>query len=231
MGDDPHGTAGDTWAKGLTGLSAGQLAHGLEACITRNDVWPPTLPEFRALCMDVPTLAQVKADLLGKAAERAPFTLLVWRYIDGHAFRRADQRTADRMLSDAYEVAREQAMRGVPLPQQPAALVEQEQPELIPATPETAQAHFDEIRELLGAKTEPEPTVPREPIAKLEEQLHREREELSAEEVERRRVALTARTNEQLAYALDGHPARTIDPTRACAFGDDVPVESLGRES
>jgi hypothetical protein len=196
MGDDPNSTAGDTWAKGLTGLSAGQLANGLEACLTRNDAWPPTLPEFRALCLDVPTLAEVKADLLGKSADRSPFTLAVWRYIDAHAFRRADQYAANRMLAEAYEIVREQVMRGVPLPTKPVAIVTHEQPPLIPADPERVQERLDEIRELLHApEVAPPAEVPREPIAKLEEQLHREREELSPEEVERRRAALLTRAH------------------------------------
>ncbi len=39
-----------TWAAGLAGITGEQLAVGLRACIKREDTWPPTLPEFRALC-------------------------------------------------------------------------------------------------------------------------------------------------------------------------------------
>lgn len=39
-----------TWATGLNGVTGEQLAAGLHACINRNEPWPPTLPEFRALC-------------------------------------------------------------------------------------------------------------------------------------------------------------------------------------
>ena len=40
-----------TWLRGLHGLTSAQVGHGLSRCAThRADGWPPTLPEFRALC-------------------------------------------------------------------------------------------------------------------------------------------------------------------------------------
>ena len=40
-----------TWQRGLAGLTAEQMAIGMARCATqRKDQWPPTLPEFRALC-------------------------------------------------------------------------------------------------------------------------------------------------------------------------------------
>ena len=39
-----------TWAKGLRGLSGEQIALGLSRCVVSGEAWPPTLPEFRALC-------------------------------------------------------------------------------------------------------------------------------------------------------------------------------------
>ena len=39
-----------TWAKALAACSPEDLARGLHACLDRPDGWPPTLPEFRALC-------------------------------------------------------------------------------------------------------------------------------------------------------------------------------------
>jgi len=46
----------DTWAKGLAGLSIEQIKRGVDACIAGALAWPPTLPEFRALCSTVPGL-------------------------------------------------------------------------------------------------------------------------------------------------------------------------------
>lgn len=42
-----------TWQKGLADRTPGQIAEGLRACLDRPDSWPPTLPEFRALCLPV----------------------------------------------------------------------------------------------------------------------------------------------------------------------------------
>jgi hypothetical protein len=38
------------WGKALSGLSPKQLGAGLEACRLRDDPWPPSAPEFRAMC-------------------------------------------------------------------------------------------------------------------------------------------------------------------------------------
>lgn len=39
-----------TWAKALAELRLDDLSRGLHACLNRADGWPPTLPEFKALC-------------------------------------------------------------------------------------------------------------------------------------------------------------------------------------
>lgn len=41
-----------TWAKALAGFGPEDLARGLHGCLDREDGWPPTLPEFRALCRE-----------------------------------------------------------------------------------------------------------------------------------------------------------------------------------
>lgn len=50
---------GDVWLKGLQGVSGEQLAAGLRECVARgrdrvktgDEDWPPTLGEFRAMCL------------------------------------------------------------------------------------------------------------------------------------------------------------------------------------
>ena len=44
----------ETWALGLSGLGPQDISRGLMACLDRTDPWPPTLPEFRALCKPEP---------------------------------------------------------------------------------------------------------------------------------------------------------------------------------
>ena len=44
-----------TWFIGLQDLEPRLLAVGLETCIkNRQDAWPPSLPEFRRLCLGLP---------------------------------------------------------------------------------------------------------------------------------------------------------------------------------
>lgn len=40
----------DTWGKVLFGLGREQLAAGMQACAKSDDPWPPSAPEFRAMC-------------------------------------------------------------------------------------------------------------------------------------------------------------------------------------
>ncbi len=45
------GAADDgTWLSGLRDVTPEQIGIGLERCRIRSEPWPPTLPEFRALC-------------------------------------------------------------------------------------------------------------------------------------------------------------------------------------
>lgn len=44
----------ETWAVGLEDLSDGELRAGLAACLSWTEDWPPTLPQFRALCRPPP---------------------------------------------------------------------------------------------------------------------------------------------------------------------------------
>lgn len=109
---DVEGAAG-TWAKGLSGVSPQQVADGLRACVASSDPWPPTLPEFRAMCLGVPSFPAVRMD----TAKVQPFTRLVWQNLDGYLYRQSSSDRADRMLRDAYELAREHVMRGGELPE------------------------------------------------------------------------------------------------------------------
>ncbi len=39
-----------TWLEGLRGYTQEEVAYGLSGCLTRDNDWPPDLPEFRKLC-------------------------------------------------------------------------------------------------------------------------------------------------------------------------------------
>lgn len=40
-----------TWLKGLSDVSVEQIKHGLEKIRVSDEGWPPSLPEFRTLCL------------------------------------------------------------------------------------------------------------------------------------------------------------------------------------
>lgn len=179
FGADPSTGAGSTWSIGLAGLTAQQVGQGVQACIASSEPWPPTLPEFRAMCLGIPSFAAVR---LENGDTRSPFTVLVWQHLDGYAYRQASLERADRMLREAYELAREHVMRGGALPEPPAALVTQEKREVKPASPEVAQAAIAKARELLGAEANPtpedlqcalRPTVERDVLNSAERELAR----------------------------------------------------------
>lgn len=140
----PDGAAG-TWAKGLAGVTPAQLAIGLSACIASSDPWPPTLPDFRAKCLGIPAFAAVRLD-----ADRAtPFTRLVWQFLDGHRYRTSPADKADRLLHEAYELAREHVMRGGELPEDAAGEIGHEKPKVNVASPESVAEHLERIRQEL----------------------------------------------------------------------------------
>jgi hypothetical protein len=40
----------ELWTAALMTLGSEQIRRGLEACVTSGDPWPPSLPEFLAMC-------------------------------------------------------------------------------------------------------------------------------------------------------------------------------------
>lgn len=145
-GADPRSGSGDTWRRGLGGLTPQQLGHGVERCVAGVYAWPPTLGEFRALCLGVPTFAAVRLD----TEKRDAFTVLVWKHLDGYRYRQASADHADRMLREAYDLAREHVMRGGELPELPEALIEHEKPKFVEPTPDEKVATLQRVRDELN---------------------------------------------------------------------------------
>lgn len=146
-GTAPAGTTAETWASCLAGVTNVQIADGLRACLAEGAEFPPSAPRFRAMCLGIPALAQVKAELRGGSHGR--FTRAVWGNLDGYRLGLASADAADRMVRDAYDLTREQVMRGQPLPE-PSEQIEREKPEFKPASPEVAAAAQAEIAAALG---------------------------------------------------------------------------------
>lgn len=107
-----------TWQAGLCGVSPDNLRTAFDALVLKHHDWPPSLPEFRALCLSkaaegVPSLDEVVARLVmvsnrrGSLAARYghPLVLAIARQdsVDMFAIRTAKTGEARRMVKDAYE--------------------------------------------------------------------------------------------------------------------------------
>lgn len=53
-----------TWAAGLRGITAQHLAAGFRATVDSGEYWPPSLPQFRALCLGLPNQSAAVAAAL-----------------------------------------------------------------------------------------------------------------------------------------------------------------------
>jgi len=118
----------------------------LAACIASAEPWPPTLPQFRMMCLGIPPFDAVRAD----TTMQDGFTRLVWQYLDGHRYRLASADKADKLLQAAYNRAKEAVMRGAELPAAPVAEITHEVRQSVPATRDQVAAHMDDIARELG---------------------------------------------------------------------------------
>lgn len=149
--DDGEGltVAGQKWAAGLAGFTTAQVKAGAQRALMGPERWPPSLPEFRGLCLGVPSLARVKADL--RAGLDSPWTRGSRQYVDSYRLRNASVDTSDRLLNEAYALMVEDVFDGKPLPPPlPAGIPENPRREYHPAPPDLAEAHMREIMETLG---------------------------------------------------------------------------------
>ncbi|WP_396615524.1 hypothetical protein ACHZ97_14725 [Lysobacter soli] len=149
-GDNPSGLAADTWATALSGLTAEQLAAGLRSCVAEGGEFPPSAPRFRAMCFGIPSFEAVNHELLTTdSANRTAFARLVWSHIDGYAHRHARADDAKRMRQNAYDLAREQVMRGEPLPEPAAGEIEHQAPLMPQGIPTTREGRIANLARLL----------------------------------------------------------------------------------
>lgn len=149
-GDNPSGIGADTWSAALADVSPTQIAHGLRETLATGAEFPPSAPRFRAMCLGVPSLASVKHILHAKQYDR--FASLVLSKLDTYIFSRSDQKTADRLLKDAYEIARDHVMRGGNLPAEPVGRLAAPEPEEKPvrAPADVARPYVEQLAALLG---------------------------------------------------------------------------------
>lgn len=158
--DDPTSATAATWGAGLAGLLGAQLAAGFRAIVASGEGWPPSLPEFRALCLGIPSLASVRHEFR-RGAEKSPFARLVWSNLDTFRWRQASSENSERMEREAYEIAREHVMRGGALPEPSPALAAPEEAPAKPSSPEAFAAAREAYNKLYGrGSSESEPEAP-----------------------------------------------------------------------
>jgi len=170
-GEESRGTAGRLWAAELAGMSREQIDTGLSACRNAADPWPPSLPQFKAACLGIPPLPAVRLD--GERVE--PFTVLVWSFLDGYRYRAVSADQADRMLREAYDLAREHVMRGGDLPKIAAAIEQDDPKPPVELTPEERAERLAKLRAELEMGTpvaeRPDPEEPKVDMVAVEAEL------------------------------------------------------------
>lgn len=148
--DDALALAIAEWSEALSGMGEAQIRTGLRADHLRADHWPPGPSEFAAMCHGIPTIARVKHILARVGPARTRFTRLVWSLLDTFQFTRADGKYADKLLAEAYELAKAHVMSGHPLPDEPSGAIEQLREPKTPAKPETVRAALQEMAAALA---------------------------------------------------------------------------------
>lgn len=115
-GDGILTDAAKTWKKSLAGITIDNLKHGFDVLIFKSHDWPPSLPEFRKLCLSnvdscIPSVDEVINVLVsvsgkqGTVADRYrhPMIFAISQKIDMHRLRIANNADVKRLVSDAYE--------------------------------------------------------------------------------------------------------------------------------
>ena len=108
--------AAKMWQKGLVGVSLDSLKAGFDALVLDAHAWPPSLPEFRKLCLartgsDVPSLDQAMSILVMVASRsgslavryRHPLVLAIAGQVDMFTIRTAKAVDARRLVKPVYE--------------------------------------------------------------------------------------------------------------------------------
>lgn len=107
-----------TWKLGLSGVTIEQVKRGFELLIFKNHEWPPSLPEFRRLCLSknsiqAPPLAEI-VSILARVSSRSgslidryshPLALAIAQHpgFDMFAMRTANNADAKRMVEPIYD--------------------------------------------------------------------------------------------------------------------------------
>lgn len=101
----------NTWLKGLTGISPQQIANGLNKCLQTigESKGPPTLPIFRAMCLDLPNKQAAISAAINQGYTNNQFVLAMRRRIGAWNLRTKTtyelQRIAENVFHDLISEA------------------------------------------------------------------------------------------------------------------------------
>lgn len=151
-GAAPDGAVAAEWRETLGALTQQQLDAGFRADSERAADWPPSSAAFRRDCLEVPSLAQVRAECRPGCPAISRFTRGVMARVDSFALRQSTIERGDRMLAEAYELTVAAVMRGEPLPEEPVAVLAHEvQRRDYHYSPEVAAQHLADLEREMGA--------------------------------------------------------------------------------
>jgi hypothetical protein len=154
MGDTPFEPtgmltpSGAEWLHGLRGLKRAQLWEAMDRLDNAGKGYPPTLPEFRALAWNHPTLDEVD-DYLNGRGELTAFSRAMATKLDMWKWRHASADQARRMLEKCYQALCTELQDGRVLAPLDAALEHKKQPRKT-APDHVVHAHLAQIAKHLG---------------------------------------------------------------------------------
>jgi len=107
--------AAKTWQKGLSRVTVEQLRYGFDTLVMRAHGWPPSLPEFRDLCLSVhrqkiKSLDEIIAILVrssrpGSLVDRYqhPLALAIAKRVDIFLLNRSNYLEAKKIVKSVYD--------------------------------------------------------------------------------------------------------------------------------
>ena len=146
----PDKFAGAEWRSTLGGLPIAQIRHGFEVDMLRGAEWPPSSTAFRAMCMGIPTLADIRKEVQSREGRRSPFAMMVLQELDGWHYKHAEHDKSERMLREAYEAARIRVMGGECMPEPLREIAADRPAAPPPADPRVAEEALAKLKELPG---------------------------------------------------------------------------------
>lgn len=155
-GADAMAIAYAEWGETLAGLNAEELMAGFAADVLRGDRWPPSSPEFRALCLRIPSFAEVKHEIEHLEVPRTGFVALMWRDLTSYDLANSRGREYRQLLENAYELARTHVLAGGKVPDMAQPLPPPKPAPRTPAKPETVEKCKADINRVLGLPVESE---------------------------------------------------------------------------